>query len=191
MMPMAEHTLILGGAKSGKSTLALNLAERTGLKRVFIATAEARDAEMTKRIARHQAERGPSWRTVEEPLELVAALGRADAPDTVVLVDCLTLWLGNLLTRADLDEDAVAERGEELARALPGLKGRVILVANEVGLGIVPDNALARTFRDLAGNLNQRLAAACDRVILVTAGIPLDLKGGQEKAGENCRDFKP
>lgn len=178
MLAMAEHTLILGGAKSGKSALALNLAEQSGLDRVFIATAEARDAEMTRRIVRHQAERGPSWRTVEEPLELVAVLERTDAPDTVMLVDCLTLWLGNLLTRADLDQDAVARRGEGLARALPGLQGRVILVANEVGLGIVPDNALARAFRDLAGALNQRLAAVCDRVILVTAGLPLNLKGG-------------
>jgi adenosylcobinamide kinase/adenosylcobinamide-phosphate guanylyltransferase len=175
---MNQHTLIIGGAKSGKSSHALQLAEEMSPRRVFIATAEARDQEMTLRIARHQAERGPTWRTVEEPLDLVGALNGVDDPAAVVVVDCLTLWLGNLLTRAELDAEAVQKHCEDLAAALPKISSRVILVSNEVGLGIVPDNALARSFRDLAGNLNQNLARVCQRVILITAGIPLMLKGG-------------
>ena len=169
MMPMAEHTLILGGAKSGKSTLALTLAERTGLKRVFIATAEARDAEMSRRIARHQAERGPSWRTVEEPLELVAALGRADAPDTVVLVDCLTLWLSNLLTRAAnlrRGRGGRALPGSPAPRCCPGCKGP----GDPGGQRGGPGHRARQRLGQAAGatwpaNLNQSLAAACDRVI--------------------------
>ncbi len=174
---MSKHILILGGAKSGKSSLALELADRTSGRRVFLATAQAGDGEMQDRIRRHQAERGPEWSTVEEPLDLRASLMRADGADGVLVVDCLTLWLSNLLTVADLPEEEVKKQGRDLAALLPGLKAQVILVANEVGLGIVPDNALARLYRDLAGALNQELAKVCEQVILVTAGLPLVLKG--------------
>lgn len=178
MSPAPHSVLILGGAKSGKSSQAQALAEGWGGRLIYLATAQAHDQEMVRRIARHQADRGPAWSTLEEPLDLSAALRQADAPGTVFLVDCLTLWLSNLVLAAELDDDQVAARGEELARLLPGLEARVILVANEVGLGIVPDNALARRWRDLAGSLNQRLARACDAVLLITAGLPLALKGG-------------
>lgn len=174
---MSKHTLILGGAKSGKSSLALELANQAGGRRVFIATAQAGDGEMKDRIRRHQAERGPEWSTVEEPLDLQAALQGSDAADAVMVVDCLTLWLSNLLTVANMPAEDVIERGRGLAVLLPTLQGRVILVANEVGLGIVPDNALARLYRDLAGGLNQELAQVCGQVILVAAGLPLILKG--------------
>jgi adenosylcobinamide kinase/adenosylcobinamide-phosphate guanylyltransferase len=177
---MRANTLILGGAKSGKTALALDLAQSEAGHGplVYIATAQARDGEMFERIRRHQAQRGPRWSTLEEPLDLVGALGRADAAGAVLLVDCLTLWLSNLMTQAELEPQAVEARGQELCQALPGLRARVILVANEVGLGIVPDNALARAFRDAAGQLNQRLAVVCPNVILVAAGLPLALKGG-------------
>jgi adenosylcobinamide kinase/adenosylcobinamide-phosphate guanylyltransferase len=174
---MSKHTLILGGAKSGKSSLALELADRAGGRRVFIATAQAGDGEMQERIRRHQAERGPEWSTVEEPIDLRAALQNADHNDAVLVVDCLTLWLSNLLTVAQLPAGDIAAKGRELAALLPTLQGRVILVANEVGLGIVPDNALARLYRDLAGGLNQEMAKVCEQVIFVAAGLPLILKG--------------
>jgi adenosylcobinamide kinase/adenosylcobinamide-phosphate guanylyltransferase len=174
---MSNHTLILGGAKSGKSSLALELANKAGGRRIFLATAQAGDGEMRERIRRHQAERGPDWSTVEEPVELGTTLQRADGADTVLVVDCLTLWLSNLLTVANLSAEEINRRGRELAALLPTLKSQVLLVANEVGLGIVPDNALARLYRDLAGSLNQALAQACGRVILVAAGLPLVLKG--------------
>ncbi len=179
---MSQLTLMLGGAKSGKSGLAQSLAE--GLAQgqagrlVYIATAQARDQEMDQRIARHQAARGPLWATLEEPLDLCGALARADGPGAVLLVDCLTLWLSNLMTQAGLAGDGLDQRGQDLCALLPGLKSNVILVANEVGLGIVPDNALARAFRDAAGLLHQRLAQVCQRVVLVAAGLPLALKGG-------------
>lgn len=175
---MPEHTLVIGGARSGKSSLALRLAESDGGRLIFLATAQARDGEMTDRIQRHQAERGPAWTTLEEPLELERALRRAAAPGVVVLVDCLTMWISNLLTRAGLDEPAVEARCRDLAGLLPDLGGRVILVGNEVGMGIVPDNALSRSFRDLAGRLHQLLGRVCTHVILTAAGLPLALKGG-------------
>jgi len=178
---MSESTLILGGAKSGKTALALSLAQALatgpGDRLVYIATAQARDQEMSLRISRHQAQRGPRWSTLEEPLDLVGALGRADHQAAVLLVDCLTLWVSNMMTWAGLDQDAVEARGDELCRAVAASQARVILVANEVGLGIVPDNALARAFRDSAGRLNQNLALICPNVVLVAAGLPLALKG--------------
>lgn len=166
--------LILGGARSGKSALALRRAAESGLAVVWIATAQALDAEMRGRIEHHRAERPAGWRTVEEPLALAAALRHAAGADTCVVVDCLTLWLTNLMLADDasLLETEVAA----LFAALPELPGHVILVANEVGLGIVPDNALARRFRDEAGRLNQALAALCDSVTFVAAGLPLALK---------------
>lgn len=162
--------LILGGARSGKSSFAEAQARASGLKVIYLATGEARDDEMAARISHHRARRPAGWRTVEEPLALAAALARMAARDTCVLVDCLTLWLANVL---------LAERDGEVAKlleALPGLPGRIILVSNEVGWGIVPENALARRFRDEQGRLNQKVAALADRVTLVAAGLPLALK---------------
>ncbi|HLB13503.1 MAG TPA: bifunctional adenosylcobinamide kinase/adenosylcobinamide-phosphate guanylyltransferase [Burkholderiales bacterium] len=165
--------LILGGARSGKSALAVRLARSSGLAVTVVATATAGDAEMAERIARHRAARPPAWRLVEEPIALTAALRAECAADRLVIVDCLTLWLSNLLLA-----EAPLESGRAgLLDALPGVPGRVLLVANEVGLGIVPENALARRFRDEQGALNQALAALCDRVTLVTAGLPIVLKG--------------
>ncbi|MCR9219395.1 MAG: bifunctional adenosylcobinamide kinase/adenosylcobinamide-phosphate guanylyltransferase [Alphaproteobacteria bacterium] len=173
--------LLLGGARSGKSSRALALAEAAhrarGLDPVYLATAEAHDDEMRERIARHRAERVGAWRTVEAPLDLPEAVARAAGADTVLLVDCLTLWATNLML-ADRDAEAATEA---LIAACDAARrdaaGPVLVVSNEVGLGIVPDNALARRFRDVAGRMNQRLAAAADRVEFVAAGLPLRLKG--------------
>ncbi len=168
--PKNDITLILGGARSGKSRFALALAGRR--PRAFIATATAGDEEMAQRIARHKAERGAAWETIEEPLALVAALKRAADPRRIVVVDCLTFWLHNLMAER---RDVPAEI-EALADALSGLSGHIVLVANEVGMGIVPDNPLARAFRDHAGRLNETVAARADRVVLMAAGLPLVLK---------------
>ena len=166
--------LVLGGARSGKTRYAQRLAESSGLETVLIATAEANDAEMAARIARHQAERGPAWRVVEEPRGLFAALMREAGPGRCLVVDCATLWLANLM----LAGSGLEAPTQALAMCLPGLAGPVIVVSNEVGCGIVPDNALGRAFRDAQGRLNQALAAACDAVVLVTAGLPQRLKPG-------------
>ncbi|MEW5913704.1 MAG: bifunctional adenosylcobinamide kinase/adenosylcobinamide-phosphate guanylyltransferase [Thermodesulfobacteriota bacterium] len=171
------NLLVLGGAKSGKSAYAQALAQAWGGRLVYVATGQAHDQEMAQRIASHQARRGPAWQTLEEPLALEQALQGADGPDTVLLVDCLTLWLSNLMLAAGLGDAALQGRFAALCDLLPSLKARTILVANEVGLGIVPENALARRFRDQAGSLNQQLAGACNRVVLITAGLPLALKG--------------
>lgn len=167
-----RHVLVLGGARSGKSRHAEQLVAATGLARVYIATAETRDAEMTERVRLHRSRRGDGWRTVEEPLALAACLEREASPARAILVDCLTLWLSNLMfSGAEIEAEV-----EALATALPALSGTVCVVSNEVGLGIVPDNALARRFRDLAGLANQRLAQACGEVVFVAAGLPLRLK---------------
>ena len=166
-------SLVLGGARSGKTRFALTQAEATGLKPVYVATAQAFEEEMTDRIRRHQLERGPEWRTVEAPFELAAAIEAASSPQHVVLVDCLPLWLSNVM----LAEREVATASAGLVAVLRRVGGPVILVSNEVGLGIVPDNALARRFRDQQGWLNQGIAAVADRVTFVAAGLPLVLKG--------------
>ncbi len=176
MSDLPPVTLVLGGARSGKSGYAERLvgqhADKHGLERVYIATAEAGDDEMAARIARHRERRGPIWRTVEAPLELAAALRAAVRPGSVVLVDCLTLWISNLMS----DGCGVEDAADALVTALGGLDGPVVLVSNEVGSGIVPDNAPAREFRDHAGLLHQRIAALAGRVVLVTAGLAQDLK---------------
>jgi len=164
--------LVLGGARSGKSRLAQSRAETLAGDLVYVATAQALDAEMNERISRHRQDRGPRWRTVEEPLDLPGAIARHAGPDCVVLVDCLTLWLSNLML-AGRDCDVAAQM---LVRAMADAPGTLILVANEVGLGIVPDNPLARRFRDAAGWLNQTIAEAAGEVVFVAAGLPLRLK---------------
>ncbi|MBP2312307.1 bifunctional adenosylcobinamide kinase/adenosylcobinamide-phosphate guanylyltransferase [Azospirillum soli] len=169
----ADITLVLGGARSGKSRHAEGLVTSAPGPRVYIATAQIWDAEMAERVARHKDDRGPGWTTVEEPLDLPGALRRHAVAGTNVLVDCLTLWLSNLL----MAEADVPAKAAELLGALAEVDGRVVLVSNEVGLGIVPDNALARRFRDHAGRLHQDVAAVASRVVFVAAGLPLVLKG--------------
>jgi adenosylcobinamide kinase/adenosylcobinamide-phosphate guanylyltransferase len=164
--------LVLGGARSGKSRHAEALIAATGGKPVYIATGEAGDGEMAARIRQHQERRGAEWRTVEEPLELTTALVQQTAPGSAVLVDCLTLWLANLMAaNRDIEAEFAA-----LVAALPSVAAPVVLVSNEVGQGIVPDNALARQFRDHAGHLHQQIGAMADRVDFVTAGIAQRLK---------------
>jgi len=168
---MARVSLILGGARSGKSARALALAAEA--PHVFIATAEALDGEMAARIARHKAERGPDWGLVEAPLDMAAAIRAGAGEGVTLLVDCLTLWLSNLMHHErDVDAETVA-----LLAALGAVPGRVVLVSNEIGMGLVPMNALERAFRDAQGRLNQRVAAAADHVEFVAAGLPLTLKG--------------
>lgn len=170
---MTRSTLfVLGGARSGKSRFAQARAEMLTGRHHFVATAEAFDDEMRDRIARHRADRDARWQTVEAPRDLPAVLGALSAADAVVLVDCLTLWLSNLLlTDADVDR---AE--SELCSAINRFAGHIVLVSNEVGLGIVPANALARRFGDAAGRLNQAVAAVATEVVLLAAGLPLTLK---------------
>ena len=165
-------TLVLGGARSGKSGYAERLLGDSGQGCVYIATAEAWDDEMRQRIARHRADRPPEWETVEAPLDLPQALDGLPA-GRPVLIDCLTLWLSNVM----LAERDVAAETDALLGALARTAAPVVCVSNEVGLGIVPDNALARRFRDAQGTVNQRVAARADRVVLMTAGLPLVLKG--------------
>ena len=171
--PDARLTLVLGGARSGKSRHAEALVSETSLPRTYIATAEAWDDEMRRRIARHQEDRGPDWRTVEAPSDLARAIASEAGAGRVVLVDCLTLWLSNALL-AERDVDAAQT---ELLAALRGAAGPVVCVSNETGLGIVPDNALARRFRDAQGSLNQAVAAIAARVDFIAAGLPIRLKG--------------
>lgn len=184
-------TLILGGARSGKSALAERLALASGKEVVYLATARAGDGEMSMRIARHRAQRPAQWRTVEEPLLLAASVRGECTPGRIVLVDCLTLWLTNLLLCGAAE---VPEAGDDHGQFAPppgfgvqraaflelleeGLPGELLLVSNEVGMGIVPMGALARRFADEAGLLNQAVAARAQRVVLVAAGLPLTLKG--------------
>jgi adenosylcobinamide kinase/adenosylcobinamide-phosphate guanylyltransferase len=171
-----KSLLVLGGARSGKSRYAQRLAETSGARPVLIATAEAHDEEMRARIARHAATRGPEWDLVEEPHALGQALAREARGGRIVVVDCLTLWLSNLmLLEADL-----AQASAELAGVVARLAGPAIFVSNEVGGGIVPENALARRFRDAQGSLNQALARACEAVVFMNAGIATQLKPGAE-----------
>jgi len=174
---MAEIILVTGGARSGKSGWAQARAETVSSDRVYVATSPVTDAEMAERIARHrQDRRGAGWRTVEETLELDRVLyGCARAG--VVLVDCLTLWVNNLLMQDEqLGEDRAAELAADVVRAAAQVAGPVFMVTNEVGWGIVPDNPLARRYRDLVGRVNQTVAAAAAEVFLVAAGQPLKMK---------------
>lgn len=172
-------TFITGGARSGKSARAQALAELHSGELVYLATAQAFDDEMTDRIARHRLDRGPRWRTVECPIDLPEAITREAHPDRVLLADCLTLWTSNLLLEG-LDFAGASQR---LVDALSTARSSVILVSNEVGMGIVPDNALARQFRDMAGRLNQHIAAIADRAELVVAGLVIPMKASPPETG--------
>ena len=167
-----RRLLVLGGARSGKSRLAESLAAPYE-DRLYIATAEPGDEEMRNRIADHKTRRGDRWQTIEEPLHLLEAIVSQAREGRFILVDCLTLWINNLLHRQRVIHSEV----EALASRIPSLPGHLVFVSNEVGLGIVPDNQLARLFRDEAGFANQRFAAACDEVLFVAAGLALKLKG--------------
>ncbi|CAM8672105.1 MULTISPECIES: bifunctional adenosylcobinamide kinase/adenosylcobinamide-phosphate guanylyltransferase [Sphingobium] len=164
--------LVLGGARSGKSRYALARAEAMSGDCLFVATAQALDSEMDSRITRHRAERGDRWRTIEEPIALAAIVQRESRPERILLIDCLTLWASNLMmAERDIDEAVAA-----FVAALRQARGQVILVANEVGLGIVPDNVLARRFRDVAGTINQAVAACSDEAMFLAAGLPMRLR---------------
>ncbi len=169
---LSRLTLVLGGAASGKSRFAETMATDSTLPRSYIATAQAFDDEMRDKITKHQQDRGDNWRTTEAPLNLCQAL-LSQPENNVVLIDCLTLWLSNLL----IAEENTAKAGENLLKSIAQRTSPVICVSNEVGLGVIPDTPLGRKFRNAQGQLNQEIAARADLVVLVTAGIPLALKG--------------
>jgi adenosylcobinamide kinase/adenosylcobinamide-phosphate guanylyltransferase len=164
--------LVLGGQRSGKSAFAENLVQRSGTEALYVATATAGDDEMTARIRAHQTRRGAAWRNIEEPLDLTAVLRRQANARTSVLVDCLTLWLSNVIAA----ERHVGRESEALVEVLSQVDGAVVLVSGEVGLGVIPDNRLGRSYADALGTLNQRIAAIAGRVVLVVAGQPIILK---------------
>lgn len=173
MISTGRTVLVLGGARSGKSAFAERLSQESGLERHYIATGRAYDDEMRERIARHREDRGPAWITHEVPLELSETLVAMDAPERVILVDCLTLWVTNLM----MEDADIPVRSAGLVACLSRCKARIVLVSNEVGLGIVPENKMAREFRDHAGRLHQQIAAAADEVFFIAAGLPLRMKG--------------
>jgi adenosylcobinamide kinase/adenosylcobinamide-phosphate guanylyltransferase len=173
---MSKVTLVTGGARSGKSRYAEKLAESFAPMRGYLATGQAGDAEMAARIARHRGRRGGEWQTVEEPLELSRAIARADGIYTVLLIDCITLWLSNLLFHCEEDAAQVLQHVASFTESFGTLETPLIIVSNEVGMGIVPEHRLARSFRDLAGEANELIAARADEVYVTISGLPLRLK---------------
>ncbi|MGB0632938.1 MAG: bifunctional adenosylcobinamide kinase/adenosylcobinamide-phosphate guanylyltransferase [Alphaproteobacteria bacterium] len=171
-MLTAKSTFVLGGASSGKSAYAEELVLRLPGAPVYIATAQGFDEEMMDKIASHRRRRGDAWATVEEPYDLPDAIVEHGGSDTVLLVDCLTLWLTNIMTV----ERNIADETDALIAAINRVQGRIVLVSNELGLGLVPSDELSRAFRNLHGNLNQTVAAAVDRAVFIAAGLPLTLK---------------
>lgn len=165
--------LVLGGARSGKSRFAEDYVTATGLARHYLATGRAWDDEMKARIATHRTDRGPDWVTVEEPVDLVGALAAVDDAAHVVLVDCLTLWVTNLM----MEERDMAAEFTALSEFVRSARAKLVFVSNEVGLGIVPENRMAREFRDHAGRLHQKIAADAAEVYFIAAGLPLKMKG--------------
>jgi adenosylcobinamide kinase/adenosylcobinamide-phosphate guanylyltransferase len=172
---MAKVTFITGGARSGKSRLAESLAQAHGEPLLYVATGSGGDGEMSDRIRRHRQRRGESWQTIEEPVDLAGVLLGHDGYFSATLVDCVTLWLTNMLLATD-DREGVLAEVRRTADLFAGLQTPLYLVSNEVGMGIVPDNPLARTFRDLAGEANELLAAAADEAYVLFSGLPLKLK---------------
>lgn len=177
-LTLPHRTLVIGGAASGKSRLAEGLVTGTGAPRVYIATAQAFDAEMEAKIAAHKVQRGTGWTTLEAPLDIAAPLARC-TPDQVALLDCATLWLSNMM----LQKEDVTDHSSCFTSALADCPARVIIVSNETGQGIVPDTPLGRRFRNAQGTLNQALAATCDLVVGVMAGLPVVLKGTHPALG--------
>ncbi len=174
--PPARLTLITGPSRGGKTRLALKIALSYPKPRGYLATAQALDEEMSLRIRRHQEEREGNFETMEEPLDLTRALRFPDQPYSIVIIDCLTLWLSNLMAKWGADEGSLRQEVGQVVDFFKSFAVPTVIISNEVGWGIVPDNPLARNFRDLSGNLNQELAAVADQVILTVAGIPLFLK---------------
>ncbi|TDK38700.1 bifunctional adenosylcobinamide kinase/adenosylcobinamide-phosphate guanylyltransferase [Rhizobium deserti] len=173
---MTRHghvSFVLGGARSGKSGFAERLALESGLDRHYVATGQPFDDEMRLRIMQHQADRGAGWTTHETAVDLAPLLGQIDSPSRVIVVDCLTLWVTNLM----MEEMDIGQATDAIVHVLSGCSARLVLVSNEVGMGIVPDNRMAREFRDHAGRLHQRIAAEADEVIFMAAGLPLKMKG--------------
>ena len=171
---MASSLFVLGGARSGKSRFVVD-SHRSDRRVSFVATAQAGDDDMAARIARHRAERPPHWRTIEEPYDLVPCLRTCSSEADVLIVDCLTLWVSNLMLRGD-DEEWIVKQSDDLAAFLSLRASNVTLVSNEVGEGVHPPTAEGRRFRDVLGRVNQRVAAAADRVVLMVAGLPLCVK---------------
>ena len=175
-MGSRQVTLVIGGCRSGKSSFALKAAEALNLpEHFFVATSIAEDDEMTDRVVKHRKERGPHWQTIEEPVHLGPVISRHSSDRAVLLVDCLTLWVSNLMFQLK-DPDKIDACIVQLEAALASASGPVLLVSNEVGCGIVPENRLARQFRDLAGGVNQRMAQVADRVYTTIAGIDVQIK---------------
>ena len=172
---MGNVVLITGGARSGKSRYAMELAGRREGGRVYIATAEPVDADMRGRIEKHREERGDEFVTIEEPLDLAAALGRVPEGAGVAVVDCLTVWLGNLFNHHE--EEGELPGLDEFLKVIESLAFDLILVTNEVGLGVIPENPLARSYRDALGRLNQAVARRAGRVVLMVSGLPMYIKG--------------
>lgn len=172
---MSKNILITGGCRSGKSRHALALSQNISGEKLYVATAEALDSEMAKRIAKHQTERGEEWDTYEEPIELVKVFKQLENRAGVLVLDCLTLWLSNLLIR-DNNPDAILKEAGCLMDQCEQMQCQVVFVTNEVGAGIVPESQLARDFRDLAGGVNQLVARRCDEVIHMVSGIPTTIK---------------
>ena len=169
---------MIGGCRSGKSTYALDQANLiNGKQKIFVATSVPTDSEMEKRVKKHQQERGPDWQTIEEPLNIQDIINRYSTRADVILVDCLTLWASNVLFQSE-DPDRVEPAIGGLVDALKKSQCPIFLVSNEVGMGIVPENTLARQFRDLAGLVNQRIAKVSDRVVMTVAGIEVQIKPG-------------
>jgi len=174
---MENHiVLITGGCRSGKSRFALNYGDRHFSKKIFLATSEVLDEEMVRRVEQHKKTRGPDWLTIEEPWQIVEKIGEYTNRGEVILLDCMTLWLSNLMMRWEEDQK-ITEEVNKLVRALEQRQISFLLVSNEVGMGIVPAAPLARRFRDLAGFTNQRIAAIADKVVFMVSGIPIFLKG--------------
>lgn len=175
-MTVVHHSrFVLGGARSGKSRYALEQAGQIGGSVAFLATARALDSDIAARIARHRAERPAGWTTLEEPRDIVAAARRAAVSHDVLVIDCVTVWVANLMERGD-DDTAVLAAADDLAKLMRERLASLVVVSNEVGEGVHPPAALARRFGDLLGFVNQRLAAAADRVTLMVAGIPVAVK---------------
>ena len=172
---MNKIIFILGGARSGKSSYAIRLAKEVGKQAAFIATCLPLDEEMKERINLHKKGRPSAWRTFEEPEDIAAVLMKIGANFKIVIIDCLTLWLSNLIS-AGLDDNAIEDRAGKIFKALKAMQCKSIIVSNEVGLGIIPSNPLARRFRDLAGRINQLAAGQADEVVLMQAGIPVKIK---------------
>jgi adenosylcobinamide kinase/adenosylcobinamide-phosphate guanylyltransferase len=176
---MKRTIFVIGGCRSGKSRHAIGLSEKAAAaNRVYVATCEPLDDEMKARVKKHQSERDHTWKTVEIPVDLARGIETVSSCAEVILIDCLTLWVTNMLMR-EMEEREIMNRTDSLLKVVSKLHAPVIFVSNEVGAGIVPDNELARRFRDMAGFVNQKIAAAADEVILMVAGIPVHVKPGQ------------